>query len=109
MTLRGSDAAKTVLLRPLRPVLRSSLLAICDAGGIERSAHYVIAHPGKVLYAASADQHNRVFLQVMADARNVRGDFNPVCQAHASHFAQGGIRLLGCLRVNTRTHATALR
>jgi hypothetical protein len=96
------------LFGSLRSVLAASLLAVGDAGGIQRSTHYVVANAGKVLYAASADQHNRVLLQVVADARDVRGDFNPICEAHAGHFAQGGIRLFGRLRINTRTHATAL-
>ncbi len=69
---------ETALFGSLRPVLRSSLFAVRDADGIQRSANHVIPNSRQVLYAAASNQHNRVLLQVMADARNVSRDFNSI-------------------------------
>src|SRR5438477_6049308 len=94
--------------RPLGAVLRTSLLAIGDAGGIERAAHNVIAHSRQIFHAAAADKHDGVLLQVVAHARNVRRHLNAVGQAHARHFAQRRIRLLRRLRVNPGAYPALL-
>src|ERR1700743_3424889 len=54
------------LLRTLGAVERTALLAVLDALGVEHAADDVIAHAGKILHAAAADQHNAVFLEVVA-------------------------------------------
>src|SRR5579884_4453036 len=71
--LRGILAALLPSLRlgPLGAVLRPALLAALDAGRIERAADDVVAHARQVLHAAPADQHDRVLLQIVADAGNV--------------------------------------
>src|SRR5438105_11711061 len=74
--------------RPLGAVLRASLLAIGDAGGIERAAHHVVTHSRQIFHAAAADKHDRVLLQVVTHAGNISSDLNAVGQAHARHFAQ---------------------
>src|SRR5262245_684661 len=51
-------------LLSLRPVLRPALLAPLDAHRVERAAHHVVAHARQVLHAASADEDDRVLLQV---------------------------------------------
>src|SRR6266853_151148 len=56
---------------PFRPILRPALLAVRHTGGIERSAHHVIADAGKILHTAPADEHDRVLLQIVPDARDV--------------------------------------
>src|SRR5215813_7277616 len=99
----------TTLFRPLRSVLRSSLLAVGNAGGVERAAHYVIADSGEVFHAASADQHDRVLLQVVSHGGNVRRYFNAVGKAHAGHFAQRRVRLLGRLRIHAGANSAPLR
>src|SRR5215468_11007585 len=96
------------LLRALRAVLRSALLPVRDARRIQRSTHHVIAHAGQVLHAAAADEHNRVLLQVVADAWNVRRHFDPVRQPHARNLAQRRVRLFRSLSVNARTHSPLL-
>src|SRR5690242_2327223 len=45
----------------------------------------------------------------MADARNVRGHFDSVGEAHARHFPQRRIRLLGSRGVHTGAHTALLR
>src|SRR5215475_8620104 len=94
---------------PLGPVFRTTLLPIRYSGGIQRAANHVIAHAGKILHAAAADQYDRVLLQVMADARNVRSDFNAVGEADARDLPQRRVRLLGGRCVNARTNSALLR
>src|SRR5712664_745938 len=96
-------------LGPLRAVLRSSLLAVLHARGVQRSAHDVIAHTRQILHAAAAHQHDRVLLQVMADTGNISRHFNRIRQANARHLAQRRVRFLRRLRVHANAHAPLLR
>src|SRR6478735_6589865 len=96
-------------LRALGAVLGTSLLAVGDADRIERSANDVIADDGKILHAYAADHHDRVFLEVVSDARDVRRHLDAVRQPHARDFAQRGVRLLRRRRVHARAHAALLR
>src|SRR5258705_9519010 len=73
-------------------VFRPRLLAILDAGGVERAAHHVIANARQVLDAAAADQHDRVLLQIVAFAADVADDFEAVRQANLRHLAERGVR-----------------
>src|SRR5215469_11823838 len=95
--------------RPLGSVFRSSLAAVGYACGIQRAADHVIAHAGKVLHTAPADQHDRVLLQVVADARDVRGHFDSISKPHAGDFPQRRIRLLGSGGVYAGAHPALLR
>src|SRR5579884_1084912 len=101
--LGGSSGGAT--LGALGSIFRTALLAVRNTGGIESAAHHVIADTGQVLDAASADQHNRVLLEVVADTRYIGCDFDPVGQPHARHFPQSRIRLLrsGCIDAGTNT------
>src|SRR5438105_954656 len=49
-------------------VFGAALLAVRDALGVERAANGVIPNTGKVLHAASADQHDRVLLKIVSNA-----------------------------------------
>src|SRR5580693_7033674 len=71
LLLRG---IRSLRFRSLGPVLRPALLAVGDAGGIQRPANHVIADAGEILHAPPADQHDRVLLQVVADPRNIGCD-----------------------------------
>ena len=57
----------------------------------------------------AADQHDRVLLEVVPDARDVGGDLHLVGQAHARDLAQRRVRLLGRHRAHLETDATLLR
>src|ERR1035438_6391576 len=57
--------------RALRAVLRTALITARNSGSIQRSAHYVIPNSGQIFHTATADQHNRVLLQIVTDARDV--------------------------------------
>src|SRR6185437_15814861 len=56
-----------------------------------------------------ANQHNRVLLQVVANARNIGADFNSIGQANTRHLAQCGVWLLGRLRIHAGANTAPLR
>src|SRR6266404_8727741 len=62
-----------LLRRSLRPVLGAGLFAVGNALGIEDAADNVIAHAGQIADAPAAHQHDRVFLEVVPFAGDVRG------------------------------------
>ena len=64
---------------------------------------------GQVLDPAAADEHDRVLLQVVPDARDVGRDLHLVGQAHAGDLAQRGVRLLGRHRAHLKADAALLR
>src|SRR3546814_4098599 len=63
----------------------------------------------KILDAATADQDDRVLLQVVAFARNVAGHFEAIGQTHARDLTQCRVRLLRRRRVDARADAALLR
>src|SRR5471032_339855 len=97
------------LLRTLGAIERTALLAILDALGVQHAADDVVAHAGKILDAAAADQHHAVLLQVMAFAGNIGQRFETVGQAHLGDLAQRGVRLLGRRRIDARADGALLR
>jgi len=66
-------------------------------------AAWEVAHP------AAADKYDAVFLQVVADARDVGRRLDAICQAHPGDLAQRGIRLLWRNGFDNRAHSTLLR
>src|SRR5918912_3497684 len=102
--LRGMSA-----LLLLRAVPAASLLAVADTLGVQRAADDLVADAGQVLHAATAHEHHRVLLQVVADARDVGGHLDATGEADAGDLAQRRVRLLRRRRVDARAHATALR
>src|SRR3954469_1944789 len=94
---------------PLGPVFRPALPAIGHPCSVQCSANHVIANAGKVLYAAPANQHDRVLLEVVPDSGDVRRHFDSVRQPDAGDFPQRRIRLLGRGGVHTGANATFLR
>src|ERR1700674_5193175 len=100
---------RTCGLGPLRTVLRTSLLAVLHARGVQRSAHDVIPHSRQILHAAAANQHDGVLLQVVADTGNISRHFNRIRQSNARYFAQRRVRFLRRLRVHANAHAPLLR
>src|SRR6185312_1782999 len=95
--------------RGLGAVLAATLLAVADAGGVQGAADDVVLDRWEVLDPAATDQHDRVLLEVVADARDVRRDLHLVGQAHARDLAQGRVRLLGRHRPDLQAHAALLR
>src|ERR1044071_4552061 len=75
--LRGMSA-----LLLLRAVAAASLLAVLHALGVERAADDLVADTGEVLHPATTHEHDRVLLQVVADARDVSSDLDAAGQSH---------------------------
>src|SRR5260221_12020119 len=97
------------LLGPLGAVLRTSLHPTRDADRIERAPDHVVAHAGEILHAAAPDEHERVLLQVVTDARDVGRHLDAVGQPHARDLAQRGVRLLRRLGEDAHADAAPLR
>src|SRR2546425_6682018 len=66
---RPAHGLRPPRLRRLGAVLRAALLPAGDASGVEGPADDVVPNPGEVLDAAASDHHDRVLLEVVADAR----------------------------------------
>src|ERR1700678_4832246 len=95
-------------LSALRTILRASLLTILDALGIQRAANHVVTHTRQVFHTTAANQHDRVFLQVVAFTTNVRNDFEAVRQAHLGDLTKCRVRLLRRRGVHASAHAATL-
>src|SRR3954453_13969701 len=93
----------------LRAVTAASLLAVLHALGVERAADDLVPDTGEVLHSAATHEHDRVLLQVVADARDVGRDLDAARQAHAGDLAERGVRLLRGGRVDAGADAAALR
>src|SRR5690606_28240456 len=83
--------------------------AITDAGGIQAAAHGVIAHTRQVFHPTTADQHDAVFLQVVAFTTDVGAHLITVGKTHTADLAQRRVRLLGRSGIHTGTYAALLR
>src|SRR5436309_374103 len=94
---------------PLGPILRPALLPVRHPRRIERAPHHVIAHPGQVLDATAADEHDRVLLQIVAYTRDISSDLDPVSQPNARDLPQRRVGLLGSRGINASTDAAPLR
>src|SRR5690625_1387881 len=87
---------------------RAALATIGYACSVKTAAHNVVTHTGQVLYAAAANEHNGVLLQVVALTADVARHLIAVGQTHARHLAQGRVGLFGRGRVNTGAHPPLL-
>jgi hypothetical protein len=97
------------LLLTLHTVLRTAAVTASDTEGVKLTANDVITHTRKVLYTTTANQHNAVFLQVVAFARNICRNFVARSKAHTGNLTESRVRLLGSHRLNDETNAAALR
>src|SRR6185312_16678133 len=92
----------------LRAVLGATLLALVDAGAVEGAADSVVTHARKVLDATTADEDNRVLLQVVAFAADIAGHLIAVREAYAADLPESRVRLLRRRRVDARADTTLL-
>jgi hypothetical protein len=96
-------------LGPLCPVLRPSLPATVDTRSVERAANDVIPNTWKVLNPTATDHYDRMLLEVVPFARDVRGNLEPVRQTHARNLTERRVRLLRSGGIHTSTHPSTLR
>src|SRR3954452_1828744 len=90
-------------------VFGAPLLAVLHALRIEHTTQDVVAHAGQIFYAAAADHHHRMLLQIVALARDVADDLEPVGEPHLRDLTQGGVRLLRRRGVDACADAALLR
>src|SRR4051794_34191743 len=89
-------------LRALHAVLRALAVSVRlvrrrRADGtrcVERAADDVVTHARQILHTAAADEDDRVLLQVVSLARDVRRHFHAVREAHAANLPESRVRLL---------------
>ena len=82
-------------LGTLCTVLGTGLHTAVHALGIQSATNDVITDARKVLNTTAANQNNRVLLQVVANTRDVSGNFHTVGQANTGDLTQCGVGLLG--------------
>jgi hypothetical protein len=76
---------------------------------IENAANDVVTNARKIFYPATADENNRVLLEVVTDSRNVRRNFVTIREANTGNFTEGRVRLLWSCRVNACANSATLR
>ena len=96
-------------LRPFRTVLRTSLPPVSHSRCIQNTPDGVITNTGQILYAPPTNQHDRMFLEIMALASDVTGNFKAVRQSHSGNLPECRIRLLWSGRIYPSTHPSFLR
>ena len=89
-------------------VARTSLLALCNACGIEGAAHDVVTNAGQVFNPAAADKNGRVLLKVVTFAGNVNGTFLLVGKAHPGNLSYSRVRLFRSRGGNRKAYAALL-
>src|ERR671915_1628471 len=78
----------------LRAVAAARLLTVPDALRVERAPDDLVANAREVLHPAAAHEHDRVLLQVVADARDIGRDLDPAGQPDTGNLAERGVGLL---------------
>jgi hypothetical protein len=81
------------------------LLPVLNAYRIQGATDDMISYAGEVLDPSAADKDNGVFLEIVADTRNIGGHLDTIGQSDASNFSKGGIGFLGggCINSNANT------
>src|SRR5579872_25857 len=97
------------LFRSFRAVKRTALSAVLHPLGVENAAEDMVAHARQVLHPPAADQHDGVFLQVVAFAGDVAHRLDARGQAHLGDLPQRRVRLLRRHRIDAGADAPALR
>src|SRR3989337_1416495 len=102
--LRGISA-----LLLLGAVAAAGLLAVLHALGVQRASDDLVADAGEVLHPAAAHEHDRVLLQVVADARDVCRDLDATGEPDPGDLAKRGVGLLRGGGVDAGAPPPALR
>src|SRR5262249_30787994 len=105
----SSQPSALSFLWPFGAVFRSTLHSSLDTDRVERAADHVIADTRQILDAAAANEHQRVLLQVVADAGDVGRHLDAVGQPHARDLAERRVRLLRRLGEDADAHTPLLR
>src|SRR5690349_9405108 len=106
---RGAGPLRGTSALLLGAVAATGLLPVAHARGVEGAADDLVADARQVLHTATADEHDRVLLQVVALTGDVGRDLHAARQAHAGHLAERRVRLLRGVGVDAGAHTTTLR
>ena len=112
--LRGEGAKITyffdagLFLRRFCTILGTSLHSARYACSIEGTSDDVISYTREVLNSSASDEYHAVFLEVVADTRNIRSNFHAVCQTDSGNLSKSRVRLLRCYCLNRCAHASLL-
>src|SRR5699024_1869009 len=98
-----------LLLRSLRAVFGTALIAVCDALSIERAADDVVTHTRQATYTSASDEHYRVLLEVVSDTGDIDGRLESIGKSYTGNLAERRVRLLRGSRGNLRAYASLLR
>ena len=95
--------------RAFRTILGAGLTALIDSEGIERTTNDVVTDTWKVFYPATANENDRVFLEVVTFTTDVSDDFKAIGETHFGDFTERGVRLLWRPGHDLEANAAALR
>lgn len=95
-------------LGTLGSVLGTTLCAVLNACGIECTANDMVAYTGEVLNTAAANEHDRVFLQIVAFAGDVGVHFLAIGETDTGNLTHCRVRFLRGGGVHAHTYAAAL-
>ena len=96
-------------LRAFRSVLRAALPPVAYSRRIQNAPDGVITNTGQILYASPTNQHNGMFLEIVALAADVTGNLKAVRQSHSGDLPKRRIRLLRSGRIHPSTHPPLLQ
>ena len=97
------------LLRPLGTISAAGLLSILDSQRIQDPPNHLVPDPWQVSDTSPAHENDRVFLQIVAFARNVRRQLFSIRETNPSDLPECGVRLLGGHRPNMQADPSLLR
>ena len=96
-------------LRAFRSVLRAALPPVSHSRRIQNAPDGVITNTGQILYASPTNQHDGMFLEIVALATDVTGNLKAVRQSYSGDLPERRIRLLRSGRIHPSTHPPLLR
>src|SRR5664280_229224 len=92
----------------LGAVAATGLIPLPDARCVQGAADHLVPDTGEVLHTTTADQDDRVLLEVVTLAGDVGRDLEAAGQPHAGDLAERRVRLLRGVGVHAGAHAAAL-
>src|SRR5262249_39669571 len=93
----------------LRAVTAARLLPVTHTLGVQGTADDLVSNARQVLHTATTHEHDRVLLEVVANARDVRGHLDLAREPHAGHLTKRRVRLRRGRGVHACAHAAPLR
>ena len=106
---RGSGRIERWRAFLLDTIFGTGVLTAVDGLSIESATDDVVTDTRNLLHPATADEHDGVFLEVVAFAGDVSRNFHLVGKAHTGNLTKSGVRLLRGAGVDAGADTTLLR